>query len=230
MNASHACAYAYAHRVASACSPRSESPHAEILSRGSLVPCTHKLMCAFTISRVSNEYPEYTMHALQKIFPPYPLPQVIDHTTSKHALQFAPSVCPCQQSDCHLCIYYSEGAEMLRQRILLLAVFCRGGHVLTVQVEEIRSVRSHTKRRQRQKIDIDFKTKSRREAGTKSKKWPLYSGLRKTRPLKFLLLKSVVLDWFMVSSCLFRCSFICQDLAVNARNWSGKRRWPPRDR
>ena len=29
---------------------------------------------------------------------------------------------------------------------------------------------------------------------------------------------SVVLDWFMVSSCLFRWSFTCPTLAVNARN------------
>ena len=31
-------------------------------------------------------------------------------------------------------------------------------------------------------------------------------------------LKTVVLDCFMVSSCLSRWSFICQHLAVNARN------------
>ena len=34
----------------------------------------------------------------------------------------------------------------------------------------------------------------------------------------FLLLKSVVLDWLMVSYCLFLWSFTCQTLAVNARN------------
>ena len=45
------------------------------------------------------------------------------------------------------------------------------------------------------------------------------SGLKKTRPFRFLLLESVVLDWFMVGSCLFRWSFTCQNLAaVNARN------------
>ena len=31
-------------------------------------------------------------------------------------------------------------------------------------------------------------------------------------------LKVVVLNWFMVSSCIFRWSFICQILPVNARN------------
>ena len=44
------------------------------------------------------------------------------------------------------------------------------------------------------------------------------SGLKKTRPFRFLLPKSVVLDWFMVNSCLFWWSFTCQTLAVNARN------------
>ena len=44
------------------------------------------------------------------------------------------------------------------------------------------------------------------------------SGLKNTRPFRFLLLKSVVLDWFMVSSCLFRWSLACQNLAVNTRN------------
>ena len=44
------------------------------------------------------------------------------------------------------------------------------------------------------------------------------SGLKKTRPFRFLLPKSVVLDWFMVSSCLFRWSFTCQTLVVNVRN------------
>ena len=33
---------------------------------------------------------------------------------------------------------------------------------------------------------------------------PGVSELKKTRPFRFLLLKGVVLDWFMVSSCLFR--------------------------
>ena len=46
------------------------------------------------------------------------------------------------------------------------------------------------------------------------RKW----GLKKTKPFRFLLLKSVVLDWFMVSSCLSWWSFACQTLAVNARN------------
>ena len=44
------------------------------------------------------------------------------------------------------------------------------------------------------------------------------SGLKKTRPFRFLLLKSAVLDWFVVSSCLVWLSFTCQTLAVNARN------------
>ena len=46
------------------------------------------------------------------------------------------------------------------------------------------------------------------------------SGLKKTRPLRFLLLESVVLDWFMVISCFSesRWSFTCQYLAVSARN------------
>ena len=44
------------------------------------------------------------------------------------------------------------------------------------------------------------------------------SGLKKTRPFRFVLLKSAVLDWFMVSSCLFWWSFTCQTLAANARN------------
>ena len=47
---------------------------------------------------------------------------------------------------------------------------------------------------------------------------PPNSRLKKTRPFRFLLLKSVVLDWFMVSSCLSRWSLTCQNLAVNARN------------
>ena len=33
--------------------------------------------------------------------------------------------------------------------------------------------------------------------------WCTLSGLKKTRPLWFLLLENVVLDWFVVSSCLF---------------------------
>ena len=40
----------------------------------------------------------------------------------------------------------------------------------------------------------------------------LKSGLKKTRPFRFLPLKSVVLDWFMVSSCLFRWSFTWQSM------------------
>ena len=44
------------------------------------------------------------------------------------------------------------------------------------------------------------------------------SGLKNTRPFRFLRLKSAVLDWFMVSSCHFRWSFTCQNLAVNAMN------------
>ena len=44
------------------------------------------------------------------------------------------------------------------------------------------------------------------------------SGLNKTLPFRLLLVKSVVLDWFMVRSCILRWSFICQNLAVNARN------------
>ena len=43
-------------------------------------------------------------------------------------------------------------------------------------------------------------------------------GLKKTRPFRFLLLKTAVLDWFMVSFCLFRWSLTCQTPAVNARN------------
>ena len=43
-------------------------------------------------------------------------------------------------------------------------------------------------------------------------------GLKKTRPFRFLLLESVVLDWCMVSFCLFQWSFTDQNLAVNARN------------
>ena len=35
----------------------------------------------------------------------------------------------------------------------------------------------------------------------------LISGLKKTRPFRILLLESVVLDWFMVTSCLFGWSF-----------------------
>ena len=57
----------------------------------------------------------------------------------------------------------------------------------------------------------------RAESGTSGSSPPL-SGLKKTRPFRFPLLKSVVLDWFMASSCLFRWSFTCQSLAVNARN------------
>ena len=44
------------------------------------------------------------------------------------------------------------------------------------------------------------------------------SGLKKTRPFRFLLLNTVVLDWFLVSSCLSRWSLTCQTLAVNAKN------------
>ena len=46
----------------------------------------------------------------------------------------------------------------------------------------------------------------------------LFLGFKKTRPCRFLLLESVVLDWFMVSSCLFRWSFTFQNLATNAWN------------
>ena len=42
--------------------------------------------------------------------------------------------------------------------------------------------------------------------------------LKKTRPFRFLLLASVVLDWFMVNSCFCWWSFTCQNLAVNARS------------
>ena len=45
----------------------------------------------------------------------------------------------------------------------------------------------------------------------------IISGLKKTGPFRFLLLKSVVLDWFMVSSCPFRWSFTCQNLALNLK-------------
>ena len=47
---------------------------------------------------------------------------------------------------------------------------------------------------------------------------PCVSGLKKTRPFRFLLLKSVVLNCFMVSSCIFWWSFTWQTLAVDARN------------
>ena len=47
---------------------------------------------------------------------------------------------------------------------------------------------------------------------------PLYSGLKKTRPFRFLLLKSVVFDWFMVSSCLFSGRSPAKTLEVNARD------------
>ena len=49
-------------------------------------------------------------------------------------------------------------------------------------------------------------------------------GIKKTRHFRFLLLKSVVLDWFMLCSYLFRWSFPCQNLAVNARNHPKTRR------
>ena len=48
--------------------------------------------------------------------------------------------------------------------------------------------------------------------------WNHRSGLKKTKPFRFPLLKSVVLDFFMVSSFVFLWSFTCQTLAVNARN------------
>ena len=38
------------------------------------------------------------------------------------------------------------------------------------------------------------------------------------QPVRTVLLESVVLDWFMVISCLFRWSVTCQNFAVNARN------------
>ena len=42
--------------------------------------------------------------------------------------------------------------------------------------------------------------------------------LRRPGLSELLRLRTVALDWFMVSSCLLRWPFTCQTLAVNARN------------
>ena len=47
------------------------------------------------------------------------------------------------------------------------------------------------------------------------------SGLKKTRPFRFLLLKGVVLDWFMVSSCLFWSFAMSFVFSINL-SWLGE--------